>query len=53
MGDTMQTSDDQIDPHDAYESQRRRRTLLVVLASTALLLFIGALHLIGVLPPGG
>jgi hypothetical protein len=49
----MQTSNDHIDPHDTYESQRRRRTLIVVLTGAAVLMIVGALHIVGVLPPGG
>ena len=37
---------------ETFEADRRRRTLLTVLAVVAALVVAGGLHLIGVLPPG-
>jgi predicted nucleic acid-binding Zn ribbon protein len=35
-----------------YDAQRRRRTIVIVMAVGVLLVIVGALHVVGVLPAG-
>jgi hypothetical protein len=48
----MQSPDHDTDLESTYYADRRRRSVLVVLAVVACLILAGGLHLAGVLPPG-
>jgi hypothetical protein len=48
----MQAPDHDTDLESTYYADRRRRTLVIVLAVIAVLVIVAGLHLTGVLPPG-